>query len=231
MRNFILLSLMLAGCATAGALAAYHQALAQAQTLDSTLHLHDQPMQIRFLDSMTATATAHGPLTFAPHGTVRAQIPFRQSVDVPFDDSLTVHVDIEQAVPLALDLDYIARVPVSTYADIETMTRTDFAGIKAYRGLKVRARVPLDFGLDVPIRIRYRGDVLIRLSGPATMGLRHTLRVPVDEVLDARIALDQRISQTLSAPVELRMHPGPEITAILVTEATLHSTGRLHLEQ
>ncbi len=215
------LLLVLIGAGAVGALGAHHLMLLRAQRLDTTVRLENQPMQIRFLDTISAEALALGPLTLAPSGTVRAQIPFRQTLAVPIRDALAVQVDFEQAVPMSLNLDHTARIPVSTYADIEATTRADFAGIKSYRGLKVRARVPLEFELEVPIRIRYRGAAQIKLSGPALVRLDDALRVPVSEVLDARIGVSQRVSPSLATSLQLRMHPARDATAILVTDAEL----------
>lgn len=189
--------------------------------------LHDQPMRIRFVDPMQAVAHAKKRLVMAPQGTVDAVIPLRQTVEIPLQGRFPVQLGFERRVPLALDIDHVAQVPVTTHADIQASTRAAFGGIKGFRGLGIRAQVPLSFVLRVPIRIRFRGDAWIRYRGPGTLSVDHRLRTHLDERLRVRLVLDQRLTPVLTASVAFGMHPAAEATAIVVTDAQLAS--RLHL--
>lgn len=189
--------------------------------------LHDQAMRIHFLDTMEGVVHSKNRIIMAPQGSVDAVIPLRQDVEVPLRGRLPVQVGFDRRVPLDLDIEHVAQLPVSTHADIQASTRAAFGGIKGFRGLAIRARVPLDFTLQLPIRIHYRGDALIRYRGPAMLTGDHRMRAHLDERIRTQLVLDQRLAPVLTTSIALGMRPAAQATAIVVTDAQLASRLRL----
>lgn len=216
----LLLAVLL--CAGMGAATSFGLAWAGQRYLRPTVLLEQQPMLIRFKDTMSATMQPVVVERMKVQGRIDTVVPFRQDLRVPLRGDYRVHVDFDHEVPVRMTIRHTVRVPIRTVADIEAATTFVYGGTKQYRNVGFRAKLPLQFEIDVPLEIEV--DTMARVSGsaPMTATLNQDLRFWLDERLHTQLDLDNDFKRPLMGRMRVTLQPDPVPVRIMVTHAQLH---------
>ncbi|MFA5940663.1 MAG: hypothetical protein WC809_15005 [Sinimarinibacterium sp.] len=190
--------------------------------LQPDLLMEQQPMRIRFKQDMSGLTDAVRLERLVARGRVSAVLPLRETLKIPLRGRYRLHADIDQRVPVRMVVRHTVTIPVTTVAEIEAATQLQYAGVKQYRNVRFRARLPLQFDLQVPLEVRI--DTLARVSGsmPLTVEMNHDMRVALSTDLRTRLDLDHEFRGARLGGMRVRLHPDPDPVNIVVTRALMH---------
>ncbi|HEY0975239.1 MAG TPA: hypothetical protein VGE57_12160 [Solimonas sp.] len=189
--------------------------------LSLKLVLKNQPGMVTLPPEFDATASVTNVLDIIMKGTIKAKVPFKQTLDLPLQGRYNTEVELDTVVPVKFTVTYDGTIPVNTIADITARANFNFQDVKGFRQLDVKAKLPMKFNL--PVRLVAPVDTGLRFAyhGPMMMGLDQTLRADVDTMIDTRLDVNQRVSAPVTADIPLRVRAPTHPLKAIITEADL----------
>lgn len=186
------------------------------------LSLKNQPGSVYFPPEFTAVARVTNNLDIKMDGVITAQVPFKQTLNLPLKGRYKADVEIDAPVPVKFDVVYDGTIPVDTFADITARADFNFQDVKTYRELEIKAKLPMKMALPVKLTAPVDTTIDFKYKGPLVMGLDQTIQAPVDTVLDTRLVVNQNVNTPVTADIPLKVTANDdEPVKVILTEANL----------
>lgn len=187
------------------------------------LLLTDQPLMLRLPPQSDIVMRTDNRIDVLMKGTIYAQVPLRQTLDLPVRGTYDTIVNIDTRVPLDTVITYEGIIPVDSIAQIEARAPVNFQNVKKFKNLHFKAALPLKLRLPVKLVVPVKQDILLEYHGPLRITLDHVIRAPVDTVLKTALQVDQafNVSITTSLPVRLTLPQHPVRTTIVTSDLNL----------
>lgn len=165
-------------------------------------------------------------------GTIYAQVPLKQMLDLPVSGTYDTIIDIDTQVPLETVITYEGIIPVDSMADIEAKAPVNFQNVKKYKNLHFKAKLPLKLRLPVKLVVPVKQVIPLKYHGPLKVGIDHVIRTPVDTTLRTALKVNQPFSVpiTTSLPVSLQLPQHP-VKATIVESDLFLNLATLRLER
>ena len=154
-------------------------------------------------------------------GEIAAEVPLRQTLNLPLQGRYTANVEIDALAPVDFTITYDGTIPVDTIATIEAQADFNFQDVKRYRQLPVVAKLPMKMNLPVSLRVPVQDQVRIRHQGVVAMEIDQTVRAPVDTVIRTRLPVNQEINAPVTARLALRADFPSTPQRAIINEAQL----------
>jgi hypothetical protein len=194
------------------------------------LVLSDQPMTIRLPEQADIVLSSQNKIDVLMKGTIYAQVPLKQTLDLPINGDYRTEVEIDTQVPLETIITYEGIIPIDTMADIEAKAPASFQNVKKFKNLHFKAKLPMKMQLPVKLVVPVKQIIPLRYRGPLLVRIDHVIRTPVDTVLKTALNVNQEFSVpiTSSLPVRLDLPQSPVKSTIVHSDLNLDlSTLRL----
>lgn len=187
------------------------------------LLLTDQPLMLRLPPQSDIVMRTDNRIDVLMKGTIYAQVPLRQTLDLPVRGTYDTIVNIDTRVPLDTVITYEGIIPVDSIAQIEARAPVNFQNVKKFKNLHFKAALPLKLRLPVKLVVPVKQDILLEYHGPLRITLDHVIRAPVDTVLKTALQVDQafNVPITTSLPVRLTLPQHPVRTTIVTSDLNL----------
>lgn len=181
------------------------------------LHVTQQPMMIGLPAQANITMRAQNAIDIHMKGTIHAQVPLQQTLDLPVKGRYDTLIDLDTRVPLETTIVYEGVIPVDTMADIEAKAPVNFQNVKKYKNLHFKAKLPMKLRLPVWLVVPVKQNIALRYKGPLKVDIDHVIRAPVGTTLQTALKVDQafKVPVTSSLPLQLDLPQHP-------VRATLH---------
>ncbi|MGH8516032.1 MAG: hypothetical protein ACREUE_01095, partial [Panacagrimonas sp.] len=115
------------------------------------LLISDQPLTIQLPPQSDIVMRTDHKIDVLMKGTIYAQVPLKQTLDLPVNGTYDTIVDIDTQVPLDTVITYEGVIPVDSMADIEAKAPVNFQNVKKYKNLHFKAKLPLKMRLPVKL--------------------------------------------------------------------------------
>lgn len=192
--------------------------------------LRDQAGLLRLPPVMQVRAKATNTVAIRLNGMIDATVPFKQTVQLPLNDSYPAQMVLDTVVPLRFTIHYQGRIPIHAEADVEGTT--DLVLHRRFLPkFHLHTKVPLDF--EVPVSLSVPVDTPLHLvyRGPIRFAINQTLNVPMDTELRTRFRVDRDVQAPILASFGLRVEPPAAPVPIVVRQADLKlSLSGLHVQ-
>jgi hypothetical protein len=200
------------GVIAIGAFAAYYLFT----SLYLGIALKDQPGSIYLPVEFDAIANVTNNMDIIMDGIIEAQVPFKQTLNLPLKGRYTAEVEIDAPVPVKFDVVYDGTIPVDTIADITARADFNFQDVKTYRELELKAKLPMKMALPVQLTAPVDTIIDFKYKGPLIMGLDQTIQADVDTTLNTQLKVKQTVSTPVTAAIPLHVYaPHKPINVIL----------------
>lgn len=196
------------------------------------LLLVDQPLTIQLPPQSDIVMRTDHKVDVLMKGTIYAQVPLKQTLDLPVNGTYDTIVDIDTKVPLETVITYEGVIPVDSMADIEAKAPVNFQNVKKYKNLHFKAKLPLKLRLPVRLVVPVKQVIPLKYHGPLKVAINHVIRTPVDTTLKTALAVNQPFSVpvTTSLPVRLQLPQHP-VKATIVESDLFLDIATLRLER
>ncbi len=184
------------------------------------LTLTDQPGQIRFPPEMTAKVTATRPLAIQLKGIIDAQVPFKQTVQLPLHGTYQANLVLNTHVPLQFVIHYQGVVPI--HAKTVVHTTTDLVVHSALLPkFPLTLPIPLDFKQPVTLTVPVNTQLHLIYRGPISVTFNQTIAAPIDTVLHTHLKVDREVQAPILASFGLKVYPPQTPQSLIVKHADL----------
>ena len=195
------------------------------------LSLNKQPGSVYLPIEFDATASITNNMDIIMDGVIEAQVPFKQTLNLPLQGRYKADVEIDAPVPVKFDVVYDGTIPVDTIADITARANFNFQDVKTYRELEFQAKLPMKMALPVKLTAPVDTTIDFKYKGPLVMGLNQTIQADVDTTLDTRLAVNQTVSTPVNAAIPLHIYaPSKPINVFLSAPQLRLDISKLKLE-
>ncbi|MCC2658552.1 MAG: hypothetical protein K0Q76_3660 [Panacagrimonas sp.] len=194
------------------------------------LLISDQPLTIQLPPQSDIVMRTDHKVDVLMKGTIYAQVPLKQTLDLPVNGTYDTIVDIDTKVPLETVITYEGVIPVDSMADIEARAPVNFQNVKKYKNLHFKAKLPLKLRLPVKLVVPVKQVIPLKYHGPLKVTINHVIKAPVDTTLKTALKVNQPFSVpiTTSLPVRLQLPQHPVKATIVESDLDLDlSTLRL----
>ena len=184
------------------------------------LSLRDVRGTVHFPPEFKAVATVTNSLDIVMDGVIEAQVPFKQTLNLPLKGRYSADVEISSPVPVKFDVVYDGTIPVDTIADITARADFNFQDVKTMRELEFTAKLPMKMSL--PVKLLAPVDTIIDFTykGPLVMGLDQTIQADVDTTLITRLKVNQKMTAPVTADIPLTIY-SPNPVKVIISEADI----------
>ncbi len=189
--------------------------------LSLKLALKDQPGMVTLPPEFEATARVTNVLDLVMKGTIKAQVPFKQTLDLPLQGRYNTDVELDTVVPVKFTVSYDGTIPVNTIADITARANFNFQDVKGFRNLDIKAKLPMKFNLPVKLTAPVDTGLRFTYSGPMVMGLDQVIRADVDTLINTRLEVNQQVSAPVTAEIPLHVRAPTHPLKAIITDANL----------
>jgi hypothetical protein len=196
------------------------------------LLISDQPLTIQLPPQSDIVMRTDHKVDVLMKGTIYAQVPLKQTLDLPVNGTYDTIVDIDTQVPLETVITYEGIIPVDSMADIEAKAPVNFQNVKKYKNLHFKAKLPLKMRLPVKLVVPVKQVIPLKYHGPLKVAINHVIRTPVDTTLKTALKVNQPFSVpiTTSLPVRLQLPQHP-VKATIVESDLFLDIATLRLER
>lgn len=196
------------------------------------LLIGEQPLTIQLPPQSDIVMRTDHKVDVLMKGTIYAQVPLKQTLDLPVNGTYDTIVDIDTKVPLETVITYEGVIPVDSMADIEAKAPVNFQNVKKYKNLHFKAKLPLKMRLPVKLVVPVKQVIPLRYHGPLKVTINHVIRTPVDTTLKTALKVNQPFSVpvTTSLPVRLQLPQHP-VQATIVESDLFLDISTLRLER
>jgi hypothetical protein len=194
------------------------------------LLISDQPLTIQLPPQADVTMQTDHKIDVLMKGTIYAQVPLVQTLDLPVKGTYDTIVNIDTKVPLETVITYEGVIPVDSIAEIEAKAPVNFQNVKKYKNLHFKAKLPLKLRLPVKLVVPVKQDIPLKYRGPLRVTIDHVIRAPVNTTLKTALKVNQdfNIPITTSVPLRLDLPQHPVKATIVESDLNLDlSTLRL----
>lgn len=169
------------------------------------LLLTDQPLTIQLPPQADIVMKTDHKIDVLMKGTIYAQVPLVQTLDLPVNGTYDTIVNLDTRVPLETVITYEGIIPVDSIAEIEAKAPVNFQNVKKYKNLHFKAKLPLKLRLPVKLVVPVKQDIPLKYHGPLRVGIHHVIRAPVNTTLKTALKVDQQFSIPITTSVPLRL--------------------------
>jgi len=196
------------------------------------LLISDQPLTIQLPPHADVTMKTDHKIDVLMKGTIYAQVPLVQTLDLPVKGTYDTIVNIDTKVPLETVITYEGVIPVDSIAEIEAMAPVNFQNVKKFKNLHFKAKLPLKLRLPVKLVVPVKQDIPLKYHGPLRVTIDHVIRAPVNTTLKTALKVDQEFSIPITTSVPLRLDlPQHPVRATIVESDLNLDLSTLRLER
>lgn len=196
------------------------------------LLISDQPLTIQLPPQADVTMQTDHKIDVLMKGTIYAQVPLVQTLDLPVKGTYDTIVNIDTKVPLETVITYEGVIPVDSIAEIEAKAPVNFQNVKKYKNLHFKAKLPLKLRLPVKLVVPVKQDIPLKYHGPLRVGIDHVIRAPVNTTLKTALKVDQEFNIPITTSVPLRLDlPQHPVRATIVESDLNLDLSTLRLER
>lgn len=210
------------GVITLGAMGGYWLV----QHLVAGFTLTQQPLSVT-LPPFDLTAGVERPLTIQMQGKINADVPLKQTLNLPLRGKYRAEVRLDSPVHLKTIISYDGTLPVDTEATITARANLNFQDVKSYRNLEFTAKLPMKMVLPVKLTAPVDQVVQVKYTGQLDMNLNQTISAPVDITIPATLNVDQTITTPVKGRVTMTATPPTHPVRGYIKHADL----RLHINR
>ena len=213
--TWTLLGVLLLGAVLGGALVA----LWIFRNVDARLLLTEQPAKVTLPDDLPITAEILKNLQIRLDETVNTTVPVDQQVTIPVRDTLNLMVEIDDDIPLKLDVRVQDEITIDQVLDIDAVIDANFLG--DWHKLPIRGKVPVKATVPIDLLIPVDQKVRITLRSPVKAKLRDDLVVPLKTDISADVPISGTFNVPVLTPLEARVTLPDEPLDIVINYADL----------
>ncbi|TDU28462.1 hypothetical protein DFR24_2834 [Panacagrimonas perspica] len=196
------------------------------------LLISDQPLTIQLPPHADVTMQTDHKIDVLMKGTIYAQVPLVQTLDLPVKGTYDTIVNIDTKVPLETVITYEGIIPVDSIAEIEAKAPVNFQNVKKYKNLHFKAKLPLKLRLPVKLVVPVKQDIPLKYHGPLRVAIDHVIRAPVNTTLKTALKVDQEFNIPITTSVPLRLDlPQHPVRATIVESDLNLDLSTLRLER
>ena len=187
------------------------------------LLLTDQPLTIQLPPQADIVMRTDHKIDVLMKGTIYAQVPLVQTLDLPVKGTYDTIVDIDTKVPLETVITYEGIIPVDSIAEIEAKAPVNFQNVKKFKNLHFKAKLPLKLRLPVKLVVPVKQDIPLKYHGPLRIKIDHVIKAPVNTTLKTALKVNQQFSIpiTTSVPMRLALPQHPVKATIVESDLNL----------
>lgn len=186
------------------------------------LLITDQALTIQLPPQADVTMQTDQRIDVLMKGTIYAQVPLVQTLDLPVKGTYDTIVDINTKVPLETVITYEGVIPVDSMADIEAKAPVNFQNVKKYKNLHFKAKLPLKLRLPVKLVVPVKQDIPLRYHGPLRVAIDHVIRTPVNTTLKTALKVNQDFSIPVTSSLPLRLQLPQHAVKASIVESDLN---------
>lgn len=169
------------------------------------LVLENQPITVALPQKTEMELRAKRNIDARLSGQIRAQVPLRQTLNLPVKGHYDTIIDLDTTTRLNTVIVYEGVIPVDTFADIEANASVNFQNVKRYKRLKVKAKLPMKLNIPVKLTVPVDQDVRLKYRGPLKVFIDHVIRAPMDTTLNTALKVDQVFNVPIRSKIPLDM--------------------------
>lgn len=185
------------------------------------LTLKEQPGLVQMPVESRASAVGNNPIRIKLNGTIAAQVPFKQTLQLPLHGRYDADVSFDTVVPIAFTIDYRGAIAVDTLATIRGVTDFNYQNVKRLRNVEFTAQIPLQFEQPVVLKVPVKADLRIVYHGPLTVNFDQTVSAPVDTTLHTRLHAVREIETPLLTRFDFDVRWPKTPVPVVITHADL----------
>ncbi|HEY4715910.1 MAG TPA: hypothetical protein VII00_02275 [bacterium] len=216
-RLFIILAIFaISGIFVFGALLYLFLIYVPIDILKLQITIKDQMFKAKLEGYLPVHAEINENITVPVKGIFPITALFNQDIVLPFDQNLTVPVDIDAPVPLDLVVRFKTSIPVNTSVPIDTVVQAKILGVSV--SVPVKGELPLNMMIpveqDVPINETFR----LKLITPVKVHIKEIFRVPVRTTISTDIPLDHNVTVPIKTSIDAKASIEGEIPGLRLLE-------------
>lgn len=196
------------------------------------LIISNQPLTIRLPEQADIVMRTSNKIDVLMKGIIHAQVPLRQTLNLPVKGTYLTEVDIDTSVPLETVIIYEGVIPIDTIADIEAKAPVNFQNVKKYKNLHFKAKLPMKLNLPVKLVVPVKQNIPLKYKGPLKVTLDHVITTPVDTTLRTALKVNQQFSVPITSSLPVRLNlPQHPVRATIVEADLFLNLSTLRLER
>lgn len=196
------------------------------------LLLTDQPLTLRLPEQAEIVMRTDNRVDVLMQGVITAQVPLRQTLNLPVKGNYLTEVNIDTQVPLETVITYEGVIPIDTMADIEAKAPVNFQSVKKFKNFHFKAKLPMKLSLPVKLVVPVKQNIPLKYRGPLRVTIDHVIRTPVDTVLNTSLKVNQQFSVPITSSLPLRLNlPQHPVRASIVDADLRLDLATLRLER
>ncbi len=195
------------------------------------LTIHDQPAEVVLPPTVTTIATASNKVDLQLNGRIDAQVPLKQTLNIPLIGDYHADLKLDTYVPLKFEIKYQGEVPVKAAIDIVGTTELVTQKHWYLPTFPLKVHVPLDFMLPVNMTVPVDTKLHLVYNGPMVARFNQTVHAPVNTVLKTHIMVNREITTPILASFGLRLHSPTTPVPVIIKDSDIKvslSSLRLH---
>lgn len=159
--------------------------------------LENQLISVTFPPAMQTRTRTTQPLEIRLDGVINTIVPVEQLLSVPLKGQYKTRFRIDAEIPLDLLLKVDTTIPVDVVADVDIDVDFDFQQVKRYRGVPVKAKVPVRQDIPLSVSVPIRHALKLTFEGPLDVAIDHDFTAPIDQ----RMTINATVDQVVTAPI------------------------------
>jgi hypothetical protein len=168
------------------------------------LNLVNQQGVIQLPQQIDANVAATNTFTIRMNGDVHFKAPIQQRINVDLQGNYPANIKLDTDVPIAFNLNYQGTVAVDTFTDVETTTALV---APHFPKLPLKIRIPLKFNVPMNMNVPVKTKMRFVYDGPVHIGLNQQIQIPLDMLLDSKIAIDREVHVPLLTSFNVQLYP------------------------
>lgn len=186
------------------------------------LLLTDQALRIRLPEQTNTVLTATNTVDVLMKGVITAQVPLRQTLDLPVRGTYDTLIDLDTLVPLETTIVYEGIIAIDTVADIEARAPVNFQNVKKYKNLHFKAKLPMKLQVPVRLVVPVRQQIPFKYQGPLRVTIDHVIRSPVGTTLHTALNVNQTFTVPITTSLPLQLDLPQHPVAATIVESLLY---------
>lgn len=185
------------------------------------LDLREQPALVRFPPETRVEAEGKNRIRIGLDGNIQAEVPFRQTLQLPLHGSYNTNIRIDTVAPIQFTITYRGVIPIDTMATIHGVTDFNYQKVKRLRNVAFTAQIPLKFEQPIALTVPVTANLRLVYSGPLGVVFDQTVSAPVDTTLHTSLKARREISTPILARFGLKVQWPQTPIPVIITKADL----------
>lgn len=183
--------------------------------------LTDQPGLVLFPPTTYVSAMANNKITIKLNGTIDAEVPFKQTLELPLHGHYDTDARFDIVVPVEFTITYKGAIPVNSMATIHGVTDFNYQKVKRLRNVAFSAQIPLKFEQPISLVVPVKAKLHLVYHGPLGVQFNQTVSAPVDTVLHTHLFAVREITTPILARFGLNAHWPRTPVPVIIKHAEL----------